>query len=505
MDFPGPATLLLVALTILPTLASAERVVVGSIRGDRADVIRDRVETTLRERVEVVPWSEFRAAYRGLDAEAIRSACRAVNVRAIVLGDVEGPRRLNLMALSCETGEIAAESQVDLRRGVPRADSLYAAVAAMFFEQGAQSLLTWATRGPGREGGPPGARATTPSAQAVQASGAPTGGVPRRAQLDGVQAATAQRPTAPTPSAPAGTPAAELGVGGAAGEQAAVASLLDPPRGRFSADGEGPTAHATGDEAAEPAVEAELAPGPPALAFLELALGATFATRTLDVVDRAGQSVGYAGGGYTELGGQATVFPLALVSRARWARIVGLSGSFSKGVGVQSASSGLNVDALDGGFGLVGRLAFEGGLPIEIRPQVGYGFRGFAIDWNPDIATFNYRFIRVGVDVRATLLRRASYAEGTVGALTLGLAGGYRFVSDLGEAASAYGVDATGLGWDVGAFASVLLGRSLEISAGGELARFSSTFAGQGSLERLATSSEDMFPRAFLRAGLALR
>lgn len=483
MELSRPATLLLVALTMLPGLASAERVVVGSIRGDRADVIRERVETTLRERVEVVPWSEFRAAYRGLDAEAIRSACRAVNARAIVLGDVEGTRRLNLMALSCETGEIAAESQVDLRRGVPRADSLYAAVAAMFFEQGAQSLLTWATRG----AVPPGARAAV--------SPAPTVAPP----------APAARPAAPRPAAPEAAPVEEPEADGAAAEQAAVAALLDGPRGSGAADTERPAAHATADEGAEPAIEAELAPGPPALAFLELAVGATFATRTLDVLDRAGQSVGYAGGGYTELGGQATVFPLALFSRARWARVVGLTGSFAKGVGVQSASSGLNVDALDGGFGLVGRLAFEAALPFEIRPQVGYGFRGFAIDWNPDIATFNYRFVRVGVDVRATLLRRASYAEGTVGALTLGVAGGYRFVSDLGEAARAYGEDATGLGWDVGAFASVLLGRSLEITAGGELARFSSTFAGEGSLERLATSSEDLFPRAFLRAGLALR
>lgn len=466
MDFPRrrAAGLLVIALMTLPCGALADRVVVGSIRGDDGDAIRAQVEATLRERVEVVPWSDFRAAYRGLDAEAIKTACRAIGARAIVLGDVEGRRRLHLMALSCDTGEISAQSQVDLRRGLPRHDSLNAAVAAMFFEQGSESLLAWAT-GSG------------------QARPAPVAG--------------------PSPAQEAAPVPAEEDTS-SAGEQTAVASLL-------ATSSSGPirqhlAAHATDDEPTGAAVEAELAPVAPLPSFLELAVGATFATRSLDVQDRAGNEVAYDGGGYTELGGSATVFPIAVVSRARWARAIGFTGSFSKGVGVRSsAGSGLNVDTLDGGLGLVGRLAFEGSLPIELRPSVGYGFRGFAIDWNPDIATFNYRFLRVGLDVRAALFRRASYAEGTLGALTLGASGGYRFVTDLGEAATSYGADASASGWDVGAFFSVLLGKSMEITAGGEIARFSSTFAGAGSLDRLADSSSDVFPRAFLRAGIALR
>lgn len=476
-------TLLLVALIALPSVASAERVVVGSIRGDQGDAIRARVETTLRERVEVVPWAEFRAAYRGLDAEAIRSACEAVDARAIVLGDVEGRGRLNLMALSCETGEIAAESQVALRRGLPRPDSLYTAVAAMFFEQGAQSLLNWATRSPEERAG------AAPPARSERRPPAPTP----------VAAAPRVAAEPPVAEAPPEEPEGDTRVT-SRGESTAIASLLGS-----NVEVRRVSAHSTADEESETALAADVDAGPPALAFLELGVGATFASRTLDVVDRAGQSLGYSGGGYTELGGQATLFPLAVATRARWARVLGLSASFAKGVAVQATGPGLNIDTIDGGFGVLGRFAIEGSLPLEIRPQVGWGFRGFAIDWNPDVATFNYRYWRVGLDVRAALMRRPSYVEGTVGALSLGLTGGYRIVTDVGEAAAAYGADASSSGWDVGGYASVLLGKSIEITAGGELVRFSSTFAGAGSLERLAESSEDAFPRGFIRAGLVLR
>ena len=471
----------LVALNIaaLPGLAGADRVVVGSIRGDSDDRIRERVEATLRERVEVVPWSEFRAAYRGLDGDAIRSACRAVDALAIVIGDVQGRRRLDLRALSCETGEIAAESRVELRRGLPQPDALNAAVAAMFFEQGARSLLDWATRSTAAAGAPAVREAAPRPARAAASPAAPE---PTPAQAAEV---------APAPSSPSTE------------EEDAVASFLDSGRERVGR----PRAHETAeDPEPAPAVEASVSSDSPALAFLEASVGATFATRSLDVVDRTGQTVAYSGGGYTELGAQATVFPIALLSRSRWAGSFGVTGSFSKGVAVPAATgTGLNVDALDGDVGVVGRIVLRSAIPIELRPQVGYGFRGFAIDWNPDIATFNYRFVRIGLDARAQLLGRSSLREGTVGALTVGLAGGYRIVTDLGEAAAAYGTDASGAGWDVGAYVSVLLGRSLQITAGGELTRLWATYDGAGSLERLAQSTDDMFPRGFLRAGIALR
>jgi hypothetical protein len=58
----------------------------------------------------------------------------------------------------------------------------------------------------------------------------------------------------------------------------------------------------------------------------------------------------------------------------------------------------------------------------------------------------------------------------------------------------------------VGASASIVVAKIIELSAGGEIVNFSGVYAGQGNLVgRDAISSSDSYPRGFLRAGVVLR
>jgi hypothetical protein len=175
----------------------------------------------------------------------------------------------------------------------------------------------------------------------------------------------------------------------------------------------------------------------------------------------------------------------------------GLTGAFYQGVFMPVSGNNLATTALDGYVGAIGRVEL-GTKPIfDLRPSFTWGWWGFAITPNEDIATFNYRFLRLGLEARVHLLDRR---------VSLGLSGGWRMVSTLGEAGTTYGNASDGAGWDVGGSASLVLAKFLELSAGAELVHYDGVYAGEGSLPgRKAISSSDSYPRGFLRAGVVLR
>ncbi|MBI2893291.1 MAG: hypothetical protein HYY06_07040 [Deltaproteobacteria bacterium] len=471
--------LLVVSLgLVLPATALADRVVVGPIRGDSRDIIGRRIQSLLSERLDVIPWDEFRAGYQGAGSAAVRAACGHVRARRVVLGDVNSRRSVLLVAMSCETGDVDIQQEVQLINGAPERTALADAMANLVPEEGAPVR---------RQATPAVAPANAPSV--VESAFQPRVGDPE-----------------PPPSAPEGSDpdsaAPELPGEGAESataprESAFIASATFAGRGSDASLGGGAGLdEETPEASSETSIDAPLERS--SLSWLEVALGAGLATRTLEVPILGGDTVGYSGGGYTEVGAQATVFPLGPLVTKRWARMVGLSGAFTKGVAMpESEGTSLETDAVDGIFGLVGRIPFGEKVGFELRPTVAYGFRGFAIATNPDVATFNYRFLRLGAEARLLFLDRR---------LAIGASGAYRVVFSLGEATDAYGDRSEGAGWDMGGFASFLIGKLFEVSLGGELVTFSGAYAGEPDLEgRPAVTSTDVYPRGFLRAGVVLR
>jgi hypothetical protein len=482
-------SLFLVAL-LLPAAAFADRVVIGPIRGDRNGAIGRRLDHALSERLDVIPWEDFLVGYREVggtpNADAVRTACRNVRARRLVLGDVNSRRTVHLTALSCHSGEPDVELEVLLYNGLPERAALLDALSMLVPEEGAETEIRRPVRAPsGRtavEEEPRSPRRGDPEPP-LEEEGADV--AEAEVTEDGESAETGVE---------ALPPESDLSEDGVQ-DSAFLASSFDSSRGRSSlghvADDESPDAElASGAEVTAPG-------GSPLSSILEASAGFVMATRTLTVPLSTGDSVAYSGGGYTEVGAQVAAFPLAAFIHKPWARMFGLTGAFYQGVFMPVSGANLATSAVDGYVGAIGRLEL-GTKPIfDIRPSFTWGWWGFAITPNADIATFNYRFLRFGLEARMHLMDRR---------VSLGVSGGWRMVSDIGEATTTYGNESAGAGWDVGASASIVLAKILELSAGGELVSYDGVYAGVGTLpERQAISSADSYPRGFLRAGVVLR
>ena len=480
------AAVVLVAL-LVPSVALADRVVVAPIRGDRSGAIGRRVEGALSDRMDVIPWDDFRVGYRengGAGAEAVRAACEYVSARRVVLGDVNSRRTVHLTALSCESGEPAVELEVLLYNGTPERTALLDALAMLVPDRSA------AAPQPRRRPTP--APAVRPSV--VDELLQPRPGDPEPPARAANNEDEPDSETDETDELPAEStaPAANLH------ESAYLASSFGTSGGGSARLGS--SVLDDEDVASEASSEASVEAGAtPMSSLLEASAGFVMATRSLTVPIANGQQIAYSGGGYSEIGLQVTAFPVAAFVHKGWARMFGLTGSIYQGVlmPISQGAIPLETSAVDGNIGLVGRIEL-GEKPIfDIRPSISWGWWGFAITPNADIATFNYRFIRFGAEARMHLLNRR---------ISLGVSGGWRMVSDLGEATTTYGTESAGAGWDVGASASIVLLKILEISAGGELVNFDGVYNGVGALpERQAVSSSDSYPRGFLRAGVVLR
>lgn len=483
----GPGLSFLLVALLLPSAALADRVVVGPIRGDRSGAIGRRLDHALSERLDVIPWEDFLVGYREVggtpNADAVRAACRNVRARRLVLGDVNSRRTVHLTALSCQSGEPDVELEVLLYNGIPERAALLDALSMLVPEEGAEPAVRPARAPSGRSPveqirAPRRGDPEPPVAEEEEAEAAET-------ETEGEAADAEVEALPPESDAPAES----------VQDSAFLASSFESSGGRSSlgrvADEESPDSElASGAEVTAPG-------GTPLSSILEASAGFVMATRTLTVPLSTGDSVAYSGGGYTQVGAQVAAFPLAAFVHKPWARMFGLTGAFYQGVFMPVSGANLATSAVDGHVGAVGRLEF-GTKPIfDIRPSVTWGWWGFAITPNPDIATFNYRFFRFGLEARMHLLDRR---------VSLGVSGGWRMVSDLGEATTTYGNESAGAGWDVGASASLVLAKFLELSAGGELVSYDGVYAGVGSLpERQAISSADSYPRGFLRAGVVLR
>lgn len=479
--------LFLVAL-LVPSAALADRVVLGPIRGDRSGSIGRRVDHALSERLDVIPWDDFLVGYREVggtpNADAVRLACRNVRARRVVLGDVNSRRTVHLTALSCQSGEPDVELEVLLYNGAPERSALIDALSMLVPEEGTDVHARRPARG------------VTPARTPV------------------VEDAVQPRPGDPEPPAAEDeeegeeveeAPAEEEATDALPPESEAPAASVHDSAFLASSFGSSRSGSGIGNVLDDEHAGAEVSSGAevsapggvPLSSLLEASAGFVMATRNLTVPIVGTTPVGYSGGGYTEVGVQATVFPVALAVRKPWARMFGLTGAIYQGVFMPVSGTNLATSAVDGNVGVVGRLEL-GTKPIfDIRPSFSWGWWGFAITPNPDIATFNYRFLRFGLEARMHLLDRR---------VSLGVSGGWRMVSDLGEATTTYGTASAGAGWDVGASASLVLAKILELSAGGELVHFDGVYNGTGSLpDRQAVSSADSYPRGFLRAGVILR
>jgi len=479
-------SIFLVAL-LLPSAALADRVVLGPIRGDRNGGIGRRVDNALSERLDVIPWDEFLVGYREIggtpNADAVRTACRNVRARRVVLGDVNSRRTVHLTALSCTSGEPDVELEVLLYNGMPERAALLDALSMLVPEEGAeQAIRRPAARSSGRsaveeESRPPRRGDPEPPIEEEE----PTDAEP--AEETEVEETDALPPESEAPAA-------------SVQDSAFLAGSFDSSERRGSlggvVDGEGVDSEVASD------TEVTAPGGTPLSSILEASAGFVMATRSLSVpLATAGEVVAYSGGGYTEVGAQVTAFPLGALVQKPWARMFGLTGAFYQGVFMPVSGNNLQTSAVDGHFGAIGRIEL-GSKPIfDLRPSITWGWWGFAITPNPDIATYNYRFFRFGLDARIHLMDRR---------VSLGVQGGWRMVSDLGEAGMTYGNQSAGAGWDVGASASLVVAKIVELSAGGELVHFDGVYAGPGSLvDRPAVSSSDSYPRGFLRAGVVLR
>lgn len=472
----------LVALSV-PVAADADRVVLGPIRGDRNGAIGRRVDAILSERLDVIPWEDFVVGFREQggtpNAEAVRSACRNVRARRVVLGDVNSRRTVHLTALSCTSGEADVELEVLLYNGIPERAALIDALTMLVPEEGAEPVST--TRAP--RGGGSGRASESPRRGDPEPSG-------EEDVVEEIVDETDGGEEPPTEDLPAETEAQD----GSVTDSAYLASDYDSSSSRGSLgalDDESPGAEVGSD------AEVTAPGGTPLSSILEASAGFIMATRTLTVPLVTGDDVAYSGGGFTEIGVQLTAFPLGAFIDKPWARMFGLTGAFNQGVFMPVSGNNLQTSAVDGYFGALGRIEL-GTKPIfDIRPSFSWGWWGFAISPNADIATFNYRFLRLGLEARVHLMDRK---------VSLGVGGGWRMVSTLGEAGTSYGDQSAGAGWDVGASASIVVAKIIELSAGGEIVNFSGVYAGQGNLVgRDAISSSDSYPRGFLRAGVVLR
>lgn len=489
MSRARPALVAFAVLLAMPATALGDRVVVAPVRGDRSGAIGRRVESALSERMDVIPWDDFRVGYRengGAGAEAVRAACQYVRARRVVLGDVNSRRTVHLTALNCDTGEPDVELEVLLYNGSPERTALLDALATLVPESGASAPAVAPAPASRRRAAPPAPAVARPSV--VDDVLQPRPGDPEPPPADAEEPEAEENASGELPPE-SEAPAAELHESaylassfGSGGSGSGIRSVLDD---------EGTGSEASSETSVEPPG------GAPLSSILEASAGFVVATRSLSVPITDGHTLGYSGGGYTELGVQASVFPIAPFVRKPWARMFGLTGSIFQGVAMPVSGGNLQTSAVDGNFGVVGRIEL-GTKPIfDIRPSFTWGWWGFAITPNENIATFNYRFLRLGLEARMHLLDRK---------VSLGVSGGWRMVSDLGEATGTYGDSSEGAGWDVGASASIVLLKFLEISAGGEVVNFEGVYAGVGSLpDRQAISSSDMYPRGFLRAGVVLR
>ena len=135
------------------------------------------------------------------------------------------------------------------------------------------------------------------------------------------------------------------------------------------------------------------------------------ARRLLVSSAEAGEKASYAGSAYPEFTIQLAAYPLTPLTPGHW-RNLGLGIAYSRDLSVSSTVDSPTHDKLQtSAQELLLDLRFAWDLELgssrpQLMPIVGWGFRDFTLSDNAALASFNYRFLRVGIAASLPLWRR---------------------------------------------------------------------------------------------------